>query len=209
MKRLVWLAMGAAMTMTASAVAAADKKAEEKEDDSIRAFNAAVLTAYTNGFGQVTNMTLPGSWGALNIITNGVPANTVREWGKLHDRAVETKGKFWFDKTNAMWFVKILSPIKDVTPSLKGGILQVTLTEDNKFSFMLYRTLDNRYSYDVQTNGMNGATLKGYYAYSEKAVEIDGKISQSNMKIYDVRSIRLARTASGKAPSSGTRKKGK
>mgnify|MGYP001559865624 FL=1 len=190
MKPWMWTVMGAALATVAGLAVAADKKVEAK-DSRFMEWSGILLLAHTNALGTVTNLTIKTPWGHVSLVTNGVSSATVREWAKFHDRAVAVKGNL-VTIDRKMTFTTT-APIKDVTPSLKGGVLQVSLTEDDKVSFIMYRAPDGKTSYTVETNGMSEATLKGYYRMSEKPVEIDGKISQADMTIYGVRAIRAAR----------------
>ena len=147
MKRQAGMAIVSVLVAASTALAAGKKAASDNAAPaSVRTYAEAVMMLTSNAQGEVTSATVTpyGSSTAYVVVTNDIPAATVKEWLKMHDRAVTLKGEIvqFGDKMG----IKVSGPVKDLTASiLRGGRLQVFYKADTKqFDYLYYWYPDGR-----------------------------------------------------------------
>ena len=202
MKRLTWIA---AVPMMAAFVGLAGP-ADDAGPSPVRAFTDATMLVKTNARGAVSVVTIATSRSqSYLVVTNGMSAGSLRDWLKFNDRAVDVKGEV--SQVSNKLCLTLSGPVKDVTPSLQGGTLQVNTTkEEKKFMGASYVSSDRRFTYTVETNGLSEAAVNQLIELRGRCVDIDGRISQCVMKIVDVRSVIHNKMAEKKKEAAAAKK---
>ena len=190
MRKWVWIAMTLLMVPWAMAVG---KKptATDVEPESLTPFTGAALLVRTNAQGQVANMEVLTSSSRYKVLTNGIDALTLKGLAKINDKPVDFKGEI--AQVSNVLCVRVVGPIKDVTPSLSGVSMRATKTEDKgKVSYMIQITA-GKYLYTVSQDKVEPAVLDGLVKLNGKLVDVEGEILQSTMSIRLTGSVKEAR----------------
>ena len=195
MRRWAWFM---AIMIAAPAVLAAGKKASDAAGpSSVRPFTDVTFIVQTNMQGDVTEVVVQTSpTQSYRVLTNGVSGAALREWVRFNDRPVNLKGEV--TQVGDHLCLAIAGPIKDVTPSLRGVALHVSVDKEKRFGRAWCTTSGNRFTYNIETNGLSEATIKQVCDWNQTTADIEGKISQIKMAISDVRSIKVIKPKKSK-----------
>jgi len=182
--------------------------AENQLPASVLSFAGVALLAPTNAQGGLCEISIRTGSSRYLISTNNLAPTVIQQCIRLHDKPVALKGEVSAQGKDLC--LRIIGQIRDMTPSLAGVQLSVTVDANGKVTSARITTndrkLDQQFTYDIALNKMTDEELKKIAALNGRIVNIDGEISQSTMKVTLRSPIRASALSGPPKPSSAKKK---
>jgi VCBS repeat-containing protein len=180
-------------------------KQDSDELSSTTSFSGVPLLVTTNAQGELKSVSIQTTSSRYALLTNGMDIITLRNLIKMNDRPVELKGEI--SQVGNALCLKVIGPIKDLTPSLSGMSLSATVdSKSGEVTQITVRSADGKYSYKLVVDKSKSDALKILAKLNGKLVDVEGEISQSKMSITVTGAVRESRASALKKPPSSKKK---
>jgi hypothetical protein len=157
--------------------------------------NVAVKVT-TNKSGAVSKVLIRTMRSTFEISLKDLAPGALQTLTSLDDKRASMQGELTV--TNGVTVVKVIGPIKDVTPTLSGGMLRCVQNQAT------YKVGSD--TFDIATTGVPEGTLKTLMDWGgERPADLDARLSIWDNRIYDLRAIR-AKAAPAKKPGTTTKR---